>query len=84
MKATTKAIRFLEALTIPEDLKAGELIMWTRLTPYMMRYINTSISLVLMAQTYNPFQAMLMAERERNEPPAGGVLLFVPAYLDRI
>jgi hypothetical protein len=37
-----------------------------------------------MAHPEKSFQTMLMAECEGNEPQARGVLLFLPAFLNRI
>lgn len=46
----------------------------------VMGYYITSNGSALMAHPDNPLPAMLMAERERNEPQAGGVLLRDLAY----
>ena len=75
MKASTKAIRFLQSLAISKGPKAGDvghqngrkLLIFSA---YMGYYFNNGCR--LMAGPDIPFPAMLMAERERNEPPAGG------------
>lgn len=41
MKASTKAIRFLETLAIPEDPKAGELI---KLPPFQKKFVRGALA----------------------------------------
>jgi hypothetical protein len=47
-------------------------------------YNDTPSGHALMAHPEKSFQTMLMAECEGNEPQARGVLLFLPAFLNRI
>jgi hypothetical protein len=46
-------------------------------------YNDTPSGHALMAHPEKSFQTMLMPECEGNEPQAGGVLLFLPAFLNR-
>ncbi len=55
-----------------------------QLTIKAKRYNDTPSDHALIAHPEKSFQTMLIAECEGNEPQARGVLLFLPAFLNRI